>query len=116
MSQIWKFSRLGGITIMDKLDYNIDKIMDAIPQDWWYNKRDNLIDIDPEDSEEEEILVLSNWWAMHYNYNNKLYKEILKNYREDPSAENYYGQCNLDDKCTTQCKSVSSTQDTNTRV
>tara|TARA_S200002703_G_scaffold159832_2_gene174980 strand:- start:834 stop:974 length:141 start_codon:yes stop_codon:yes gene_type:complete len=46
---------------MDKLDYNIDKIMDAIPQDWWYNKRDNLIDIDPEDSEEEEILVLSNW-------------------------------------------------------
>ena len=61
MSQIWKFSRLGGITTMDKLDYNIDKIMDAIPSDWWYNKRDNLIDTDPEYPDEEEILVLSNW-------------------------------------------------------
>ena len=29
----WKFSRLGGIATMDKLDYNIDKIMDAIPDD-----------------------------------------------------------------------------------
>lgn len=46
---------------MDKLDYNIDKIMDAIPSDWWYNKRDSLIDTDPEYPDEEEILVLSNW-------------------------------------------------------
>ena len=44
MSQIWKSIRLGGITTMDKLDYNIDKIMDAIPDDWWYNKRDNIVD------------------------------------------------------------------------
>ena len=101
---------------MDKLDYDIDKIMDAIPCDWWYNKREDIVDIDPEYHDQEEILVLSNWWAMDYNYSTKLYKEILKNYREDPTAKIYYGQCNLDDECTTQCQPVSTTQDANTRV
>lgn len=101
---------------MDKLDYNIDKIMDAIPSDWWYNKRDDLIDIDPEYPNEEETLVLSNWWAMHYNYNNKLYKEILKNYREDPSAQDYYGPLDYSNESRTQHNTVSTTQDANNRV
>jgi len=46
---------------MDKLDYDIDKIMDAIPCDWWYNKREDIDDNDPEYHDQEEILVLSNW-------------------------------------------------------
>tara|TARA_B000000441_G_C21686102_1_gene316574 strand:+ start:592 stop:732 length:141 start_codon:yes stop_codon:yes gene_type:complete len=46
---------------MDKLDYDIDKIMDAIPCDWWYNKREDIVDIDPEYHDQEEILVISNW-------------------------------------------------------
>ena len=47
MSQIWKFSRLGGISTMDKLDYDIDKIMDAIP---WIGGiiREDIVDNDPE--------------------------------------------------------------------
>ena len=61
MSQIWKFSRLGGITTMDKLDYNIDKIMDAIPSDWWYNKPSHYDEQIEEEYEEENLLVLSNW-------------------------------------------------------
>ena len=101
---------------MDKLDYNIDKIMDAIPSDWWYNKRDDLIDIDPESPDKEEILVLSNWWAMHYIYNNELYKEILKNYREDPTAQDYYGPLNYSDESRTQHNTVGITQDSNSRV
>ena len=101
---------------MDKLDYDIDKIMDAIPCDWWYNKREDIVDIDPEYHDQEEILVISNWWAMDYNYTTKLYKEILKNYREDPSAKIYYGLCNLDDESWTQHNTVSITQDANSRV
>ena len=53
---------------------------------------------------------------MDYNYNNKLYKEILKNYREDPTAQIYYGLCNLDDESGTQHNTVSTTQDANSRV
>jgi|MDSZ01.3.fsa_nt_gb hypothetical protein len=53
---------------------------------------------------------------MDYNYTTKLYKEILKNYREDPSAKIYYGLLDYNDESRTQFNSVSSTQDANDRV
>jgi|TARA_B100000073_G_C23577182_1_gene510669 hypothetical protein len=46
---------------MDKLDYDIEQIMDAIPQDWWYNRGDDLLHIVPEEPEAMEELILANW-------------------------------------------------------
>ena len=52
---------------------------------------------------------------MHYIYNNELYKEILKNYREDPTAQDYYGPLDYDES-RTQHNTVGITQDSNSRV
>ena len=44
------------------------------------------------------------------------YKEILKNYREDPTAQIYYGLLDYSDESRTQHDTVGITQDANSRV
>ena len=51
---------------MDKIqivDIMIDEIMESIPDDLWYNKPSHYDDQAPEEYEEENLLVLSNWWS-----------------------------------------------------
>jgi len=57
---------------MDKLDYDIEQIMDAIPQDWWYNRGDDLLHIVPEEPEAMEELILANWWMNGLQLHNKI--------------------------------------------